>query len=211
MGRGKRAVVMVLVAVVVLAMLTGGCGTVPAPAREQAGGRADTGRAGRDQDPRQAPRASAQTALPPARDIPAPTPAAPVSDAVNQSFANDARTALQLNGIDVASAQVADGRAKGGERVLIVSFRTAAREGDLLDEIFNVLKIGYVLTDDPDTPPGTGVDSVAAIAGDQAGTLLASATARVPDIRDYCQHRTDARTYGSTWTWGPGWKPDWDR
>ena len=113
------------------------------------------------------------------------------------------RAALSDIGIDVESARIADGRAKGGERILIVGFTTKwPRQSKMLGELVKVLEAGYGLNRSFDGD----IDSTIAIAGDADGKLVSCVMATTADAGRAARKQITAAQYLKTWTWGPGWK-----
>jgi len=115
-----------------------------------------------------------------------------------------ARYVVSKRGLDVKSAQIADGTARGGERVLILAFKSmAASRAELYGEIATVFVCGYALN----AKNEARLDSIIAIAGDGRGMTLCSATTTADNAGRMAREEITGGQYFKLWKWGPGYVP----
>jgi hypothetical protein len=158
--------------------------------------------------PQQAPPPSMRPATvspplsPPAPAVPAPTSDTALDDSVLEAMT---RKAAESMGIKVRSVRITDGRANGGERVLIILFTSATADRPDFGELTKVLECGYALNQHGQ---GVPVDSTIALAGIADDRVLCTVCASVSDAGRMARGEVTPQEYLTTWTWGPGWKPN---
>ncbi|MBN1459541.1 MAG: hypothetical protein JXA57_08385 [Armatimonadetes bacterium] len=150
--------------------------------------------------PKRQRRSSGGTAMPAAE-----TPATPRNLTTPGVVAGAARSRLEADNVSVISCDLADGRAQGGERVLIVAYRTRLEPGTMLAlELVGVLLIGREVNE---ADASAEIDSVVAIAGDRAGGTVACVTGTTRDVALRIAGVISLEEFLARLTWGPGWKP----
>ncbi|MEE9419425.1 MAG: hypothetical protein V3W43_08100 [Desulfatiglandaceae bacterium] len=105
-----------------------------------------------------------------------------------------AKATLKYMGIDVIDVKIADGRAKGGERVIIITYMyTLEDEGARLSELVKILEMGQTLN-----KMNAKIDVVRAIAGDRYGKASAIITINASDATWFIRTK-DATGYLKRW------------
>ncbi len=106
-----------------------------------------------------------------------------------------ATATLKYIGIDVIDVKIADGRAKGGERVMIITYKyTLEDEGARLSELVKILEMGQALNN----AMSAKIDAVAAIAGDRYGKAAAIITINAGDAAWFIRTK-DSLGYLKKW------------
>ncbi len=104
--------------------------------------------------------------------------------------------ALRSLHIDVRDVKISDGRAKGGERAMIITYvHTSGRESDRMSEVIKVLESGYAAN----KHSRAEIDSVVAIVGDKRGRAKAAITVKSRDAQWFVKTK-DALGYMKKWT-----------
>jgi len=102
---------------------------------------------------------------------------------------------LKYMGIDLIDVKIADGRAKGGERVMIITYKyTLEDEGARLSELVKILEMGHTLNN----KMSAKIDAVAAVAGDRYGKASAIITINAGDAAWFIRTK-DAMGYLKRW------------
>ncbi len=126
----------------------------------------------------------------------------------SSTVTSTAENALKSLGVDVVSIQLGDGRAKGGERVLIIAYTNrSGSEMRRMIELTNVLEAG----DSANNSLNARIDSVIAVAGDSAGKMRATVAVNVQDAETFANaypiprrpgdlHSFEAHAYAKSWT-----------
>lgn len=115
----------------------------------------------------------------------------PASDTV----VSTAENALKSLGVDVNSIQLADGRAKGGERILIIAYiNRSGSESQRMVELTNVLEAG----DAANNSLNAQIDSVMAVVGDSSDNMRATVAVNVRDTEIFANTK-DAKAYMESW------------
>jgi len=116
----------------------------------------------------------------------------PASSTVTSTLENS----LKSQGVDVSSIQLADGRAKGGERILIIAYiNRSGSENQLMVELTTVLAAGNAAN----TGLNAQIDSVIAVVGDSSDNMRATVAVNVQDTEIFFKTE-DATAYVESWT-----------
>ncbi len=119
-----------------------------------------------------------------------------VAAASDSEIISRTETALRSLHIDLREVKIADGRAKGGERAMIISYvHTSGRESDRMGEVIKVLGSGYIAN----KHSRAEIDSVVAIVGDKRGRAKAAITVKSRDAQWFVKTK-DALGYMKKWT-----------
>jgi hypothetical protein len=103
---------------------------------------------------------------------------------------------LRSMGINVDSVRIADGRAKGGERALIVTYKQNDKGGEgNAAEIVQVLEAGY----GANKHMNADLNSVVAVVGDRNGTALGVVGVKVADAQWFMKTK-DSLGYLKRWS-----------
>jgi len=106
------------------------------------------------------------------------------------------KATLQSLNIDVRDVKISDGRAKGGERAMIITYiHTPGREGEQIAEIVKVLESGYAAN----KHMRADIDSVAAIVGNRRGRAMAAIAVMSRDA-EWFARTEDSLGYLKKWT-----------
>lgn len=106
-----------------------------------------------------------------------------------------AKRALKSLNVNAVSVKVADGRAKGGERAIIITFITNRDSNKHIVELGTVLEMGWTASSKADAR----FDSVVAIAGNRAGNVRAMITVKINDVGTFVRNK-NASWYMKQWT-----------
>lgn len=106
-----------------------------------------------------------------------------------------ATATLKYMGIDVINVKIADGRTKGGERVIIITYKyTLEDEGARLSELVKILEMGQTINNKMNAK----IDVVSAIAGDRYGKASAIITINASDATWFIRTK-DSMGYLKRW------------
>ena len=129
------------------------------------------------------------------QNSPTPDIKRPTEEASDSSIIATVEATLASVGVNVQEVKIADGKSKGGERVLIVTyFHTRASEADRAGEIVKVLESCYVANE----KMNSGFESVAAVAGASADRTSAVISVRAGEVASFMVSR-DPSTYMKSW------------
>lgn len=101
---------------------------------------------------------------------------------------------LDYMDIKVQDVRIADGRAKGGIRMLIITYKANSTRDKQAVELTNVLESGIVANDKLDG----NIDETSAVIADNFGNTLAIVNTTVSATRTF-QRRKDAENYVKSW------------
>lgn len=120
-----------------------------------------------------------------------------MAKADDMEAARDIRQVLVSMNIDVNTVEIADGRANGGERALLITYRhlPSSKSDEQIGELVKVLEIGFVAN----KRYGSDLDSVAVTVGTPKGSPAALVAVKVSDIAEFMETR-NAVKYMRTWT-----------
>jgi hypothetical protein len=106
-----------------------------------------------------------------------------------------AKSTLKSINVNVKDIKIADGKAKGGERALIITFITNLKAGEQLVELVKILEMGHVLNN----KMNARLDTVTAIAGNILGKSRGIINVKVKDVTWFMRTK-DSRGYLKRWT-----------
>jgi len=119
-----------------------------------------------------------------------------VAAASDSEIISRTEAALRSLHIDVRDVKISDGRSKGGEKAMIISYvHTSGRESDRMGEVIKVLESGYAAN----KHSRAEIDSVVAIVGDKRGRAKAAITVKSRDTQWFVKTK-DALGYMKKWT-----------
>ena len=113
----------------------------------------------------------------------------------DSEICSNGKRTLQTLGIKVIEVQIADGRAKGGERSLIVTFTTNNNSKEHGPELVKIFELCYVLNN----RMSANLDSVVAVAGNASGKARAIITVKRKDI-EWFMTTKNVKGYLKRWT-----------
>jgi hypothetical protein len=107
---------------------------------------------------------------------------------------NMIKSTLEFMKIDVQDVKIADGRAKGGVRMLIVTFKVNSNHDQHAAELTNVLECGLVANN----RLSGNIDEISTVASDRFGNALAIVNTKVSSTQLFMKSK-DAERYIKSW------------